>query len=209
MRRLAIAAGGILLVGGGAIAVILATGGDPASPDLPPVTAAAPAPPPVIPVGPLPGIGADGKAVRLEAPPVEFEPEPPPPDAGSWEAIPAASRPNRMGPIGPVLANELSEVLQPRLAQCFDEETQSRFGQTPVSRPLNGREADDAGTILLVLNVEVSPGQVRIADAPVEQQGPASDGTVACAQRVLRGHVVRTPVATDTRRVRMAFQLHP
>ena len=208
MKKIVIAAGGIVVLGAGAVVYILSMDSDTSGPDLPPVTVSTPAPPPVIPIGPLPGLGPDGKAVRLEAPPVEFEPAPPPPDPDTWEAIPAAARPNRMGPIGPVIANELNEI-QPRFAACFDEETQSRFGQTPVSRPVATRGADDAGTTLLVLNIEVTPGQILIADAPVEQQGPASDGTVACAQRILRGHVIRTPVAVDSRRVRMAYQLHP
>ena len=79
-----------------------------------------------------------------------------------------------------------------------------------MSRPqVGGREADPNGPTLLVLNMEVQPGQIRIVDAPVESQGRASDGLVACAQRVLRGHLIRTPAAQKTERARMIFQLNP
>jgi hypothetical protein len=210
LNRLALAAGGIVLVGGGAIAVILSTGGDVSGPDLPPVSIAAPSAPVNIPIGPIPSIGPDGNLRTVEpAPPVEFEPPPPPPPEDTWEAIPAAARPARLGVIGRVMTNALAEI-QPRLSTCFDEETQSRFGQTPVSRPLaGGREADQQGPTLLILNMEVQPGQIRIVDAPVESQGRASDGLVACAQRILRGHVIRTPAAQNTERARMIFQLNP
>jgi hypothetical protein len=103
---------------------------------------------------------------------------------------------------------ELNE-LQPRIAGCFDEVVQSSFGKTPVSRFLETRAPDANGPTLLVRNLELQPGQVRIVDAPVESQGPGSDGLVACVQSILRGHVIRTPVSRSTGRARMVYPLHP
>lgn len=168
-----------------------------------------PSEPRPVPVGPLPGIGADGKVVPPEpAEPVVYEPEPPPPDPDSWEAVPTAARPAALGRIGPVMNNELAN-LQPGLAQCLDEETQARNGQFPVSRSLDGRTPDENATTLLVLQLELTPGQIRIVDAPVESQGRSSDGRVACAQRLLRGHVIRTPVVQSAGRARMVLPLSP
>ncbi len=208
--RLALAAGGILLLGGGAIAIILSTGGDPGpGPDAPPPEVSARSVPAPIPLGPVPGIGPDGQLVAVEAaPPVEYGPGPVLPDPESWEAVPTAARPNRLGAIGPVMANELNE-LQPRLALCFDEENQARHGHLLVSRPLDGRTAQESGVTLLVLLLEMQPGQIRIADAPVESQGKASDGLVACAQRILRGHVIPTPAVGAPGRARLIFPLNP
>lgn len=140
--------------------------------------------------------------------PVVFDTEPPPPDPDSWEAVPAAARPAALGRIGPVMNNELAN-LQPSLAQCLDEETQARNGQFPVSRSLDGRTPDENATTLLVLQLELSPGQIRIVDAPVESQGRSSDGRVACAQRLLRGRVIRTPVVQGAGRARMVLPLTP
>ena len=189
--------------------MILATGGDLGAPDLPAPVAVAPAEPRPIPIGPLPGIGPDGKVLPPEpGVPVEYEPEPLPPDPDSWEAVPAAARPSALGRIGPVMNNELAN-LQPSLAQCLDEETQARNGQFPVSRTLDGRTPDENERTLLVLQLELTPGQIRIVDAPVESQGRSSDGRVACAQRLLRGHVIRTPVVRSAGRARMVLPLTP
>ena len=210
MRKLVFAAGGILLVGGVAIAVILSTGGDVSMPEMPaPVVAVPSGPVPIpVPIGPLPGLEGDRPAGGPTAtPPVEYEPAPPPPPEDSWEAIPLATRPAKLGRIGPALANELNE-LQPRLALCFDEETQARHGQFPVSRALDGTTRGEGPTAVLHLNLEVQPGEIRIVDAPVGSQGQVSDGLVACAQRILRGHVLRTPVAREPAHFRLIFPLH-
>ncbi len=203
MRKLVFAAGGILLVGGGAIAVILSTGDDGSMPDLPGAVVAPPSAPPSIPVGPLPGLAGGGPTVT---PPVEYEPAPPPPPDDSWEAVPPVGRLARLGRLGPPISNELNE-LQPRLSRCFDEETQAQHGQYPVSRALDGRSRGGSSAAVLLLNLEVQPGLVRIVDAPVESQGQASDGLVACAQRILRGHVLSTPAATTAGRFRLVFPL--
>ena len=207
---LALAAGAILVVGGGAIAVILSTGGDLGlGPEAPPPEVSVPSAPAPVQLGPLPGIGTEGKLVPVEAaPPVEYGPGPVLPDPESWEAVPTAARVNRLGPIGPVMANELNE-LQPRLALCFDEETQARHGHLLVTRPLDGRTAEESSVTLLVLLLELQPGQIRIVDAPVESQGKASDGLLACAQRILRGHVIPTPVVRGPGRARLVFPLNP
>jgi hypothetical protein len=210
LKKLLIAAGGIVLVGGGAIAIILSTGGDASGPDLPPVSGAEPPPPVNVTLGPLPSIDAQGNLRTVEAaPPVEFEPPPAPPPDDSWEAIPAAARPARLGPVGRVMVNELA-TLQPRIGNCFDEDVQARHGQVAVSRPLvGGRTADQSAATLLILNLEVTPGQIRIVDAPVESQGRDSDGVIACAQGILRGHVIQTTSAQKVERARMIFQLNP
>ncbi len=209
MRRLLLAAGGILLVGGGAIAVILSTGGDASLPEPPAPVVAVPAAPIPIPVGPLPGLEGDRPyGGPASTPAVQYEPAPLPPPEDSWEAVPRTARPAKLGRIGPALQNELNEI-QPRLALCFAEEVQARHGQLPVSRALDGASRGDGPTAVLLLDLEVQPGRIRIVDAPVESQGQASDGLVACAQRILRGHVLRTPVATEPARFRLIFPLHP
>jgi hypothetical protein len=111
-----------------------------------------------------------------------------------------------MGLLGPVVANALND-LQPSVAACFDEDAQARHGQAPVSRTAESPSAEEPGPTLLVLNLELSEGQIRIADAPVLNQGLASDGLVACAQRVLRGHVVHTSLVKAPGRSRVTFPL--
>jgi len=208
LKRIGLAAGGILLVGGGAIAVILATGGDTSLPDPPAPVVVAPAAPTPIPIGPLPGLeGGPPAGGPAATPVVVYEPGPAPPPEDSWEAIPLATRPAKLGRIGPAVANELNE-LQPRLALCFDEETQARHGQLPVSRALDGTTRGEGPTAVLHLNLEVQPGEIRIVDAPVGSQGQVSDGLVACAQRILRGHVLRTPAAKEPAHFRLIFPLH-
>jgi hypothetical protein len=210
LRKLVLAAGGIVLVGGAAIAVILFTGGDVSAPDLSPVVVAGAPAPLNIPIGPITVIGPDGGIFHPvePSPPAEFEPPPPPPPDDSWEAVRVAGRPGSLGALGRIMMAELVE-LQPRLSLCFDEEAQSRFGQVPVSRALvGGQEADPNGPTVLFLNLDLQSGQIRIADAPVQSQGGASDGLVACAQRVLRGHVIPTAAAQQAGRARMMFQLH-
>ena len=209
MRRLVVAAGSILLVGGLAVAVILSAGGDASLPEPPAPFVTTPASPTPIPVGPLPGLEGDRPSGGpASSPVVQYEPAPPPPPEDSWEAVPRIARSAKLGRIGPALQNELNE-LQPRLALCFAEETQARHGQLPVSRALDGTSRGDGPTAVLLLELEVQPGRIRIVDAPVESQGQASDGLVACAQRILRGHVLRTPVAMAPARFRMIFPLHP
>jgi predicted transcriptional regulator len=104
--------------------------------------------------------------------------------------------------------DDLSE-LQPRLAACFDEVAQSRHGATAFSRTTDYTGQETGGTPVLVLEIETGPGRVRIVDAPVETQGGASDGLVACAQQVLRGRVVAAPGVEAGQRARLTYPLVP
>ena len=120
--------------------------------------------------------------------------------------MPAATRPERMGRIGPAVAAELNR-LQPSLVACFDEDLRAGRGQEAGPRPLPPGSHDESDPTLLVLNLELEPGQIRIADAPVHSQGPASDVLIACAQKVLNGRVIQTNVVTGPGRARLALPL--
>jgi len=205
----AFAAAGILLLGGVAILVIAlapgasrdaaggADGSAPASPGtvgpggfpLPPGAGAAPAP-----LGPPP--------VAVMGPPPSVPPE------GSWEAVPPAARASAMGDVGPALGRELNE-LQPAVAACFDEDVQARHGTTGFTSVQDQAPSDDHGTTVLMLQVETQAGSARIVDAPVETRGRASDGLIACAQRVLRGHRVSAPGVVPGKRYRLLYTLLP
>jgi hypothetical protein len=142
------------------------------------------------------------------APVTEFGPPPEPPEKGTWEAVKLAPRVAALGAMGATVAEDLAN-LQDRIGACFEEEAQSRFGQVPVSRSRRPQAEDHEGPTLLVLQLETRPGQVRIADAPVVSQGAGSDGLVACAQQVLRGHVIAVDGLTTTGRARLVFPLVP
>ncbi len=113
-----------------------------------------------------------------------------------------------LGAVGGAVVDELN-ALQPRLAACFDEGAQSRHGATPFSRTADFKGEEAGGTPILVLEIETSPGRVRIVDAPVETQGGASDGLVACAQQILRGRVVAAPGVQAGQRARLTYPLVP
>jgi hypothetical protein len=123
--------------------------------------------------------------------------------------VPVVARAAGLGAAGPAVAEALAE-LQDQLSLCFDEATQSRFGRVPVSRSLDARADEPEGPVLLTLHIEMRPGEVRIVDAPVEVQGTASDGLVACAQQVLRNRAIPTPgLKARTGRARVVFPLVP
>ncbi len=202
-RLLLVAGGGILALGAAAILLILLVtpGGRQGDPSVD-AAAGAPSVPP-----PLPSLqGALAPRPEIPPPPLIVNPAPPPPAEGTWEAVPQVARAAEAGPVGAAVGRELNE-LQPRLAACFDEDRQARHGRDRVSRSGDALPMDDTGTTILVLQVEAGGGRARIVDAPVETQGGASDGLVACAQQVLRGHVVPTPAATDPARSRILFTL--
>jgi hypothetical protein len=173
-----------------------AAGPTPAAP--PPPGPDAPAPPPPALLLPRPP--------DVPPPPLIAGPPPPRPEAGTWEAVPPVARAGELGPVGAALGRELNE-LQPRLAACFDEDVQARFGREPVTRTADYAPLEDQGTTILMLQVETRPGEIRIVDAPVETRGGASDGLLACAQRVLRGHAVASPEARAAGRHRVLFSL--
>jgi len=207
LRKAVIAAVAILVAGGVAIlAIILApTGPTWVGPDLLAPGSGGSLPPgalpPLLPTGPIPGF------VPVEpSPPQLYEPPPPKPPPGSWEAVAVSVRAGALGPVGVAVSSELGE-LQPQLSACFEEVAQSRYGQVPFSRTSDFTPPDGTGTPILQLQLEMSAGQVRIVDAPVDTQGRASDGLVACAQSVLRGRVVATSGAKPGDRARLLFQL--
>jgi hypothetical protein len=204
-RLVLVGAGGILLLGALAIAVIVLVMPDAAPWELGPVPSPGPATGSPAPPGGLAGIP---RPPDLPPPPLIQDPPPPRPAEDSWEAVTPAARPASAGPAGPALGRDLNE-LQPRLSACFEEDRQALHGRDTVTRTQDFAPMEDTGTTVLMLQVETSPGQVRIVDAPVETQGRASDGLVACAQGVLRGHVLRTPDAKASGRYRVLFTLMP
>lgn len=139
--------------------------------------------------------------------PIDYGPQPPKPPKGSWEAVTPVARPSALGPLGVAIAGQLSE-LQPGLTECFSEESQARFGAQRISAT-PGAELDSAGggTPVLMLEIESSGGQARIVDAPVETRGSASEGTIACAQHVLRGKAFAAPDAPPGSRYKLTFSL--
>jgi hypothetical protein len=58
-----------------------------------------------------------------------------------------------------------------------------------------------------MLEIEIGDGEARILDAALQTRGPATDGSVACARDVLRGHVIRTRGGEPGSRVRMPFHV--
>ncbi|HEY6100827.1 MAG TPA: hypothetical protein VIW03_15425 [Anaeromyxobacter sp.] len=178
--------------------------------DTPSTASRAPAPPPPAGEAPRPAapVGAPvdlGTAplggVPLPPPVVVTDQRPPPPPPGSWEAVPVLA--SRRGAMGIDL-----EEIQPRLAQCFTPDVEARYGATPPAQVKDTAPLQDDETTVLVLQIEVSGDRLRVLDAPFESRGRAGDGTIACAQAVLRG---QTAPAAGLRpgRFRMRFALVP
>jgi hypothetical protein len=180
--------------------------------------AAAEAPPPA----PAPAPAATGippsAFLGPQTPPLPPPPAPPnvygapryEPPRGSWEAVPVVARPSALGPLGGAIGRGLNE-LQPKLAACFDEDTQARFGREGYTRARDAETMDEQGTTVLVLQIETGRDEAHVVDAPVETRGRASDGLIACAQRVLRGQQFSAPgvkVAAG-QRFRMLHSLTP
>jgi hypothetical protein len=130
-------------------------------------------------------------------------PEPP---KDSWEAVAPVARPAALGPVGAALGRGLNE-LQDSLLVCFDEDVQARHGQQAFTTVQDYAPLQDHGTTILMLELETMQGSVRIVDAPAETRGGASDGLIACAQRVLRGQVVPAAQAVPGARYRVRFPL--
>jgi hypothetical protein len=205
-RPVALVAAAIVLFGVGAVVFVLLLPGEgpggagpsDATVSSRPAPNLGPAPGPLPPRPTLPPIVPVEPPVYGPPRPVEAE--------GTWESVPPSARANALGRIGGGVGRELNE-LRPELEACFDESTQARFGQEPVSRTRDYAPMDDTGATILVLQLETRQGGVRIVDAPVEVQGTASDGLVACAQRVLRGRVLQVPGAKPGARHRLLFPL--
>jgi hypothetical protein len=217
VRPLTVGAALVALLGIGAIAVIARSTAEraprvapaPESATLPPPVAAAPAVIPAPPAPPGPDLAALRQAIAKPPEPgrpvVYGAPAPKPPE-GSWEAVALAPRAAALGPVGAALGRELNE-LQPKLSACFDEDTQARHGRDGFTEVKDLAPMDDNGATVLVLQVEERPGELRVVDAPVETRGNASDGLIACAQRVLRGRVVPVPQAQGSARHRVLYTL--
>lgn len=151
------------------------------------------------------------------APPPEpsgMEPEEPAlaryqPPRGSWESVAPVARAAALGPQGAAVGRDLI-ALQPQLTACFDEAAAARFGREQPTQTLDVERLEETGATVLMLQVETAPGRATIVDAPLEARGSASDGTIACAQRVLRGRTIRTPAdGKPPARHRLLFNLHP
>jgi hypothetical protein len=169
-----------------------------------PVADAPPPPPPPPVPAPLAGYATPQAA---PAPAVVYGPAPAEPPKGSWEAVALVARASQLGPLGGAVGRGLIE-LQPKLAACFDEDTAARFGTQPHSVAKDA-VASDRTTPVLVLEIETGPGEARIVDAPVETQGTASDGAIACAQSVLRGRRFAYPQGQPGGKYRMLHPLTP
>jgi len=122
------------------------------------------------------------------------------------EAVAPVARPAALGAVGAALGRGLNE-LKDQLDVCFDEDVQARHGRESLTRTREDAPLEDHGTTILMLQVEVSPGEARIVDAPVETRGGASDGLIACAQRVLRGQVIPLQGSPSAERQRILFPL--
>jgi hypothetical protein len=113
-----------------------------------------------------------------------------------------------MGPLGGAIGRGLNE-LKDKVGACFDEDEQARHGQTRFTRTQDHAPMPDHGTTVLMLQIETQAGGARIVDAPLETRGNASDGLVACAQRVLRGQTFEAPGTTGGERHRLLYPLLP
>jgi hypothetical protein len=220
-RRFLAGLGAIVALSAAAMAGIAVVTREPAAGSV----GALPAPEPAaVPAPPAPApLPAPSGAMQLEAPrlppgastepvpppPLVVEPAPPRPRAGTWEAVPAAARPSALGPLGGAVGRGLNE-LSPRISACFDEVTQAQHGQVPISAVPDASLGADAGNAVLILQLETQGSEVRVVDAPVETRGNASDGLIACAQRVLRGQTFPAPPGSRSgERHRMLFSLMP
>lgn len=212
-QKLLLAAGGIAVFFGGAIYAIVALTDEPRRQAPVPETIQAPlaAEPPPDP-GPVPHTPAEALAPRPppEPPaPVQYDAAPEPPPPGSWEAITPVARAGSLGPIGSAVGRGLN-ALKPQLSACWNEAAASGGLVAPTDNYTEARDEappPDQTTTILVLQVETMVDQVRIIEAPVESQGSASYGLVACAQRVLRGQTFDAPGARPGQRYRILHGL--
>jgi hypothetical protein len=202
---------GIAAFAGAAVGgVWYVTGPDAAPPPSASAPVPAPTPEPARPpaAAPYPRLGAQTVAAPPPAPPNVYGPARIEPPKSSWEAVPVASRPNKLGPLGGAMMRALNE-LQEDISPCFDDATAARHGQEKVTTVKDAMPMDDQGATVLILQIEVAGDTARIVDAPVETRGGVSDGTIACAQRVLRGQKVGVPGSQKPGKYRMMYSLMP
>jgi hypothetical protein len=208
VRNILIATCAILLLGILAVIGISAVSKAPrlsggASTDVAAITPPSPTTSPL----PAPGLKFDPRPDPPPPPLIQGPPRAEPPK-DTWEAVEPTARASELGPVGAAVGRELNE-LHNRIAACFDEDVQARHGLQPITAVKDFASVEDNGTTILMLEIETSQGQVRIVDAPVETRGSASDGLIACAQRVLRGHTVVAPTAVLGSRHRLMYTLMP
>ncbi|HET8733785.1 MAG TPA: hypothetical protein VFM45_08440 [Anaeromyxobacteraceae bacterium] len=198
--------GAIFLVGGAAVAWLLFMPEGSGFLDL--GGSATPAPAAAPSMGALPM--KDGRPVIVvpemttPAPAPTYEPAPPPPPAGTWEAVRPSARLAALGAPGAAVARGLNEM-RDDLDACFDEDAQSRHGREAVSRARDAAPNDQPDTTILMLQLESRYDTVVLVDAPVESQGLASDGLVACVQKVLRGLEFQAPGMKPGQRFRVPY----
>jgi hypothetical protein len=205
-KKILYVAGGILVIGGAAVGFLYFLPGGTFF-DAGPVVvneAAPPPPPPGMDLGPIKGSGGSAIVLTVPGPEPTYEPPPPPPPSNSWEAVKPVARPR--GPVGAAVTRGLNEMKE-QLDACFDEDVAARHGGSRVSRTQDNAPIEDSQTTILMLQVETHDGFVRIADAPVESQGPADEPLIACAQRILRGLEVDSPEVKAGERHRILFTL--
>lgn len=155
------------------------------------------APRPVAPGDPAEREGARG--------PVELPPAPAP---ETWQTVEIVS-PFGAGTPAPTVTAAVRASLKSRLAECFERGVQGRWGgMGRAFSSLAPGEAASLGPAILMLEVEQDGGGLRIVDAPVERRGSASDGTLNCAQGVLRGATLDAS-SEGKGKFRMRFQLRP
>ncbi|MBI5069156.1 MAG: hypothetical protein HZB56_13045 [Deltaproteobacteria bacterium] len=159
--------------------------------------------PPQVPTSPAEALAP--RAPPEPAPPVQYDKAPDPPPPESWEAVPVSARAASLGTLGAAVGRSVN-ALQPQLAACWAEADARGGAVAPTDNYTETREGEpppDATTTILVLQVESHTDELQIVDAPVEAQGTASYGVVACAQRVLRGHRVPAPGVQAGQRYRI------
>lgn len=199
----------ILLVGAVAVAVVLlATSDVSTSEALAPGPDAAPSAPGARPLSSITLPPGGPAPPQLPVAPNQFGPPAPTPPEDSWEAVPLTARAASMGPVGGAVGRGLNE-LKDLVGACFDEDVQARHGLTRFTQTQDHAPMPDSGTTVLMLQIETRAGGARIVDAPLETRGNASDGLVACAQRVLRGQTFEVPGATAGDRYRLLYPLLP
>jgi len=93
--------------------------------------------------------------------------------------------------------------LRAHLEKCPDRPAHGGFGGNGTYVP--GVEE----MTLLMLEVEMLDGRVKIVDAPLAMPGSTSDAFAACVQQTLRGQVIAVPAAAAGDRARIAFPLDP
>lgn len=180
--------------------VVLPVGGGP--PPLPPRadyirSPVRVAPRPVAPGEPAERHDAGGPVVLPDAPP-----------PGTWAKVEIVS-PFGVGTPAPGVTAAIKSSLRQRLAECFDRGVQGRWGGLGRAySTLAPGEEPSLGPAILILEVESDGAGVRVVDAPVERRGSASDGTLNCAQGVLRGAALQAP-GEGKKRFRMRFPLRP